>query len=206
MRIRGRDWRRVPWKLRYEYGGEAASQLRRMSVRATHRHCRVEFRGHVKIGPGFRLDIPDSGTLIVGEDVEFRDGFFCQILGDGRVEIGDRTVFTSHALIQCSTSITIGPDCNIGQSALIVDGNHRFRDPDKLLSEQGYDFRPITIGAGASVTTKCTVLANVGEKSFVGAHSVVTRDIPAYCLAYGAPARVAEYFGRPEHRPAGLHV
>jgi len=204
MRIRGRGWRKVPWTVRYRYGAEAASQLRRLTVLATHQHCRVEFRGHAKIGPGFRLEIPDHGTLIVGDGVEFRHGFYCQILGDGRVEIGDRTTFTSHALIQCSTSVTIGPDCNIGQSTVIVDGNHRFRDPDKLLSEQGYDFRPITIGAGASITSKCTVMADVGERCFVGAHSVVTRDIPAYCLAFGTPARVVEYFGHPEQRPASL--
>ncbi len=206
MRLRGRGWRKVPWRLRYEYGAQAASQFRRLSVLATHQHCRVEFRGPVRIGPGFRLDIPDTGTLVVGEGVEFRHGFFCQILGGGRVEIGDRTTFTNHALILCSTSFVIGPDCNIGQSTLIVDGNHRFRDPDKLLSEQGYNFRPITIGPGANIAAKATVFASVGEKAFVGANSVVTRDVPAFCLALGAPARVAEYFGPPAQRPAELRV
>src|SRR5436305_607341 len=82
--------------------------------------------------------------------------------------IGDRTVFTSSALVQCSTSIDIGADCSFGQSLLIVDGNHRFRDPEVPMLEQGYDFKPVTIGQGTAITSKCSVIgASVGERVFV---------------------------------------
>jgi len=77
----------------------------------------------------------------------------------------------------------------------LVDGSHRFREPDKPMQQQGFDFRPITIGDGASVMAKSTVLADVGERSFIGAGSVVTEPIPPYSLAVGAPAKVIEYFG-----------
>lgn len=191
----------LPWKLRYYYGGRMGSTLRRLAIRATHTHCTVRFLGPLYIGPGFSLFIPGPGTLIVGAGVQFRRGFVCEISGGGRVEIGAHTTFTSHTLIQCSTSVTIGEHCDFGQATLIVDGNHRFRDPDRLLLEQGYDYRPITIGRGATVTTKCTIIANVGERAFIAANSVVTDDIPAYCLAAGSPARVREYFGPPHLRP-----
>ena len=51
------------------------------------------------------------------------------------------------------------------------------------------------------VLAKSTVLASIGTGSVVGAGSVVTKDIPPYCLAVGAPARVIEYFGPPEDEP-----
>lgn len=187
--------RELPWYVRYRLGGRVASEWRKFSVRATHRHCRVEFRGPVRLGPGFTLDIPGPGTLIVGAGVDFRRGFVCEIAGDGRVEIGDGCVFTSNTLIQCTTSIEIGPGVAVGQSALFVDGRHRWWDPEVPLLGQGYDFRPVSVGAGATIMGKCSILASIGERAVIGAHSLVTSDIPAYTLALGVPARPVEYFG-----------
>jgi acetyltransferase-like isoleucine patch superfamily enzyme len=198
------SWRRVPWKLRYEVGSRVASEARRLSILATHQHCRVEFAGPVRLGPGFSLRIPDHGTLIVGPYVDFREGFVCEISGSGRVTIGAGSIFTSHALIQCSTSIDIGERCVFGQALLIADGNHRYRDPDLHLLDQGYDFRPLRIDDGAVVTSKCTILNNLGERCLVGANSVVIAPVPAFCLAVGSPARIVEYFGPPGGEPVEL--
>ncbi len=95
-----RDVREWPWRVRYKVLPRVASSARRMLVQGTHLHCRVEFKGPVHIGPGFQLDILAGGSFVVGRDVEFRRGFACEIAGDGYVEIGDGTVFTSNALVQ----------------------------------------------------------------------------------------------------------
>jgi len=202
----GNDLRTLPWRLRYRVGRRWASTGRRLLIQATHRHCRVEFQGPVHLGPGFDLQIPDHGTLVVGPGVDFRRGFVCEISGDGRIEIGEGSIFTSHALVQCTTTITIGRRCVFGQATMIADGNHRFRDHERHLLEQGYDFRPIRIDDGAVITSKCTILNDVGEHALVGANSLVTKPVPAFCLAGGVPARVLEYFGPPERRPADLGV
>ena len=194
-----RQWNKIPWYLRYDLGGRVLTKARVLGVLATHRHCRVEFRGPVRIGPGFRLDIPDQGTLIVGEGVEFRRGFACEISGKGRVVIGAGTVFTSNALIQCSTSIEIGRRCAFGQSTLIFDGVHRYTDPDRDWQDQGWDFHPITIGDGAGISDKCTVYSDIGERAMIASLSVVNRPIPPYTVAAGVPARVIRSFG-----PAGV--
>jgi len=200
---RGR-WRKIPWYLRYQVGARIASWMRKVAIKATHLHCTVEFQGPVRIGRGFELHIPDNGSFIVGPGVDFRRDFVCEIAGEGKVVIGAGTVFTSQTLIQCTTSIEIGRRCALGQSTLIADGNHAFRDHTKHMFEQGYDYRPIVIGDGAIVMTKCTVINSIGEKSVIGANSLVTRSIPAFCVAGGVPARVIEYFGPPESRPADV--
>lgn len=187
--------RHIPWWLRYYVGWRTTTQLKKIAIRLTHRHCRVEFQGPVRLGPGFALHIPDNGTLIVGPGVDFRRGFVCEISNGGRVTIGALCTFTSHALLQCTTSIEIGERGNFGQSLLITDGGHKFRDWTKPLNDQGYAFRPITIGDDVTVLTKCTILADLGDHAVVGANAVVTRDVPAYSLAVGVPARVVEYFG-----------
>lgn len=198
--------RKLPWRLRYQTGARLASGIRRVLISLTHRHCRVEFQGPVHLGRGFQLNIPDRGQLIVGPGVDFRRGFVCEISGDGRVTIGGGSTFTYDVVIQCSTSIDIGIGCVFAQAVLIADGSHRYRDPSLPMVQQGYDFRPITIGDRAAVMAKSTVIADVGEGAFVAANAVVTKPIPAFCLAAGVPARVVEYFGPPERRPPELDV
>jgi acetyltransferase-like isoleucine patch superfamily enzyme len=154
-----------------------------------HGHATVEFRGPVRIGPGFTLDLPGNGTFVVGSGVDLRRGFVCEISGNGRVEIGDGSIFTRDALVQCSTSIEIGRRCVFGQNVLLADGNHRYDDPDKHLLDQGYDFVPLVVGDGAVVMSGCTVVAPLGERCIVAAGSVVTRPVPAFTLVGGAPAR-----------------
>ncbi|MBV9412899.1 MAG: acyltransferase [Acidimicrobiia bacterium] len=171
-----------------------------MSIRATHLHCNVDIGRPVRLGPGFTLFIPDNGSFVVEPGVDFRRDFRCEIEGDGRVEIGAGTVFTSNALIQCSTLVSIGKRCAFGQSTLIVDGYHRYQDTDRHWMEQGYDLRPIHIGDGAGISDKCTIQADIGERAMVASGSVVNRPIPPYCLAVGAPARVIRYFGPAEKR------
>lgn len=182
--------RRLPWYLRYRVASELGSLTRLVMVRLTHRHCRVEFRGPVHLGPGFSLWIPEHGQFVVGANCTFRRDFVCEINGQGSVRIGANTVFTSSALIQCSTSIEIGEWCALGQAVQIADGKHRFHDPSLPTAHQGFEFRPIHIGNGVSITSKCTILADVGDNAVIGANSVVTNPVPGYSLAVGAPARV----------------
>jgi acetyltransferase-like isoleucine patch superfamily enzyme len=168
-------------------------------------HARIEFRGPVYLGPGFSLDMPRGGTFIVGPGVVFRRGFRAELGGpDARITIGPMAVFTYDVVIQCSSSIDIGAHCQFGQASLVVDGNHRFKDLDRPMLAQGYDLTPLRIADHATVTTKCTIVADIGERTFIGANSVVSRPLPAFCVAAGAPARVLEYFGPPGQEPPEL--
>jgi acetyltransferase-like isoleucine patch superfamily enzyme len=149
--------------------------------------------------------MPYGGTFVTGRDVEFRRGFRAELSGpDARIEIGSRSVCTYDVIMQCSTSISVGERCMFGQTTLVVDGNHRYRDLDRPMLEQGYDFRPIRIEDDATITTKCTIIADVGRRAFVGAGAVVTRSIPPYTVAAGSPARPIDYFGPEGERPPEL--
>lgn len=57
------------------------------------------------------------------------------------------------------------------------------------------DYRPTIVRRGATLGANATIVCGVtiGENAFIGAGSVVTRDIPAFALAYGNPARIAGY-------------
>jgi acetyltransferase-like isoleucine patch superfamily enzyme len=188
----------------YRRGPQLMSWLRQRWAITRHPLADVRFGRNVYLGPRFSLFIPDNGSLIVGDDVEFRRDFRAEISGNGKVIIGSGTRFTYSVLIQCTTTIDIGERCMFGQTTILLDGQHRFRDLTRPMLEQGYDFNPLRIEDDAVITTKCTIMANVGHRAFVGANSVVTKPIPPYTVAVGAPARPIDYFGPPGEEPAEL--
>jgi len=188
----------------YQRGPRLASWLRQRWVILRHPRADIRFGRDVYLGPRFSLFIPEEGSFIVGDGVEFRRDFRAEVSGKGRITIGSGTRCTYSVLMQCTTTIDVGRRCMFGQSTIVVDGQHRFRDLDKPMLEQGYDFSPIRIEDDATITTKCTIMADVGRRAFVGANSVVTRPIPACTVAVGAPARPIEFFGPAGEEPAEL--
>ena len=69
-----------------------------------------------------------------------------------------------------------------------IDDYYQGDDYEKL----PYHMKPIHIGKGCSVGTRCLVMpgVSIGEGAIVGAGSVVTKDIPAWSIAVGCPAKV----------------
>jgi len=198
-RLRG-----LPHLIGYVHGPRQMSRLRQWWVLLRHPHADISFGRDCYLGPGFSLDVPGPGTFQAGDGVEFRRDFRAEIAGDGRIVIGSDSHFTYSVLIQCSTTIDIGERCMFGQSTIVIDGAHRFRDLTRPMLEQGYDFTPLKIEDDATVTTKCSVMASIGTRAFIGANSVVSRPIPPYTVAVGAPAKPIDYFGPPGGEPEGL--
>lgn len=173
-----------------------ASSLRKIAIRLRNPGARIEFREPVYFGPGCALLLEPGSTFIAGPRAHFRRGTIIEVRGTGRVEIGADAHFTYNTIIQCSTSVTIGEHCSFGAS-LLVDGNHRFGDPNTPLLRQGYEFTPLTIGDRATITTGCVVMRDVGEGAVVGANAVVVDPVPPYTVVGGVPAKVISTFGPP---------
>jgi acetyltransferase-like isoleucine patch superfamily enzyme len=200
--------RNTPRVLGYWQGPRLMSWLRKRWVLLRNAHAEVRFGRGTYLGPGFSLHMPydDGSSFIAGNGVEFRRGFRAEVVRGGRIEIGDGTVFTYDVLMQCSRSIEIGERCTFAEGVVVVDANHRFRDPGRPLLDQGYDHKEVRIADDATVMSKCTVFASIGEHAFVGANSVVSRPVPAYTLALGAPARPVDYFGAAGAEPDELRA
>lgn len=111
-----------------------------------------------------------------------------------RIEIGDGCQFTGASVTCRSTSITFGRDVLVGPGVVVTDSDfHQAWPVAERAVEPGMEAdRPVAIGDGAWLGMHAIVLKGVaiGEGAVIGAGSVVTRDVPAYAVACGSPARV----------------
>lgn len=82
--------------------------------------------------------------------------------------------------------ITVDHDTNISSHVTLITGSHDIDDPNFTA-----DFKPIKIGHHCWIGTGATVLQGVtiGDGAIVAAGAVVTKDIPAYEVWGGVPAK-----------------
>jgi acetyltransferase-like isoleucine patch superfamily enzyme len=195
--------KRLPVTIGYFKGPLFMSALRKRWVLLRNPHGDIRFGRNVYLGPGFSLHMPYGGTFIAADGVEFRRNFRAELAGpNARIRIGAGSYMTYDVILACSTSIDIGERCGLGQSTFVADGSHRYRDLSKPFLEQGYNFRPLTIEDDVQIHSKCTIVANIGRRTVLGANAMVTKPLPAYCLAAGVPARVLDSFGPPADEEA----
>ena len=92
----------------------------------------------------------------------------------------------------CEGEIFIGNNVLIGPYCILRAADHEFRNPNKLIKEQGHRSGRIVIEDDVWLGARVTVLKDVtiGKGSVIGAGSVVTKDIPPYSIAVGVPAKV----------------
>ena len=113
-----------------------------------------------------------------------------------QLTIGSHVGFGYRCHIGCALSITIGNYVLFGSNILITDHNHG------SLSEEHKDIpwrkRPLTvkgpvmIGDNVWIGDKATVLPGVtiGDGAVIAANAVVTKDVPAFTVVAGNPARI----------------
>lgn len=110
--------------------------------------------------------------------------------------IGEGSYIGNFNHIYCTKEICIGRKVLIADKVYISDNLHSFANPNIPIMEQPIkQLNIVKIGDGAWIgENACIIGASVGKNSVIGANSVVTKDIPDYCVAVGAPARVIKKY------------
>ncbi|MBD3256978.1 acyltransferase [candidate division GN15 bacterium] len=86
---------------------------------------------------------------------------------------------------------SIGDDTVLANYVSILSGRHQhnFEDPDTPILDGENIFNRITIGTNCFVGDKATIMADVGDRTIIGAGAVVIKPIPDYVIAVGNPAK-----------------
>ncbi|MBF0142618.1 MAG: N-acetyltransferase [Magnetococcales bacterium] len=145
----------------------------------------------VELGANVHIPQPDLVNLYgcrIGEGT--RIGAFVEV--QKNVTVGARCKISSHSFL-CE-GVSIGDDVFIGHGVMFInDRLPRATNADgRLQTEADWSVEKIRIGRGASIGTHATIMGGVviGEMALIGAAALVTRDVPAFAVVAGVPARV----------------
>jgi len=116
-----------------------------------------------------------------------------------RIILGDRVGLSSSTIVSGS-SIEIGEDTILGAGSMVLDNDFHALGPEfSWLTEYSKNSKPVKIGRGCFIGARSIILKGVilGDRVIIGAGSVVTKDVPAYSIAAGNPARIVRTIPNP---------
>lgn len=165
-------------------------------VRAVMR-ARWHFRNATDLGTKVRVwgrpAVRNDGTMIVHPRVRLVSTLAKTELvssPNGTLEIGESAFINYGCSIAASELVKIGPGCNIGTHAILMDNDFHELDPERR--NETPESKPIILEENVWLGGRVIVLAGVtiGANSVVGAGSVVTKDVPANHVVAGIPAKI----------------
>lgn len=170
-------------------------------------------RGSV-LGRGVVLRCP--GRISIGEKVLIDDGVVLDAKGvTSTIELGNQILVGRNSILSCHDArirmrsfVSIGPFCffaskshidigsnvSIGSGTHLLAGGHMMEDPDTPIIQQARVSKGIVLEDDVWVGTGVKILDGVvvGHGSVVGAGAVVNKDVPAWAVVLGNPARVVQ--------------
>jgi acetyltransferase-like isoleucine patch superfamily enzyme len=121
----------------------------------------------------------------IGKGVVIYPGF--EIRDPWNLTILRGSVVGHNCILDCRAGIVIGENVNFSSEVAIWTAQH---DPQSATFAA--EFAPVTVENRAWLSFRTTVLPGVTihEGAVLAAHSVATKDVPAFSIAGGIPARV----------------
>jgi len=143
----------------------------------------------------------DTEKIIIGDDTRINENV--RIGGikfpESEINIGRRVLIMSFSFINPTKPITIGDDTGIGGHCLL------FTHSSWLSQLEGFPVKFASINLGKNVWLPWRVFimpgVEVGDKTVIGANSLVSKSIPSNCLAAGSPAKIIK-----ENYPSALNT
>ena len=161
-------------------------------------------RYRCEVGRTVQLDgdmpwVYGDGKVIIGDEVRVgnRNTWIVglKVFEGATLEIGSHSTLGYMNVISVAKSVKIGDHCLFAGEIKILDNNSHSLDFEQRRAHaplEPADVAPVVIEDDVWIGTNCVVLKGVtiGRGAVIAAGAVVVRDIPAYTVAAGNPAKV----------------
>lgn len=111
-----------------------------------------------------------------------------------KISIGDNVWMSKNIALYASNGIVIGSDVTVAKDVSFISSDHGFKQASVKINKQPMQLKklPIVIGNDVWIGEKAIILkaVRVGDGAVIGAGAVITKDVPAYSVVAGNPARV----------------
>ncbi|MBF9254963.1 N-acetyltransferase [Pontibacter sp. 172403-2] len=154
-------------------------------------------------------------TAIIDEGCKIGDGtkiwHFSHIMSNCTIgqncNIGQNVVISPEVIlgnnvkvqnnVSIYTGVTCGDDVFLGPSMVFTN----VTNPRSAVNRRG-QYAKTHVGKGASIGANATIVCghDIGEYAFIGAGAVVTKDVPAYALVVGNPAKQTGWMSEFGHK------
>ncbi len=146
----------------------------------------------------YPLRLSGEERIRIGAGVYLGAGCWLQALPDSgnrsvAISIGDGASIAGACVLSAVRSVRLEENVLLARNVYISDHIHKYSRTDLPILAQGVDkIGPVLIKRGAWLGQNVVVCPGVtiGAGAVIGANSVVNCDVPDYCVAAGAPARV----------------
>lgn len=158
----------------------------------------------LSVGKRTRLERPlrvdGIQNITLGNNVMVHEGTWLAAMpltGEAvKLVIDDGATIGHYNHIYATRSIVIEKEVLTADKVYISDNLHSYEDVKLPIIKQPIkQCKPVVIGEGSWLGEHvCVIGASIGKHCVIGANSVVTKDIPDYCVAVGIPARVIKRY------------
>ncbi len=127
---------------------------------------------------------------VIGRRCVFYPGVW---IAPGRnLVVGDDVDFALGVLVTTAGGVTIGSRTLIGYGSRILSTNHVIPPRPGRVFGSGHEKAPVVIGSDVWIGAGCTILPGVtiGEGAVIASGAVVSRDVDAFSIVGGVPARL----------------
>ena len=134
------------------------------------------------------IDLFSDSKCRIGNFLMTAGPFYIKCTDKAEITIGDNCFFNHNCSLTAAENIVIGNQCMFANNFVVVDHDHDRKD-GKILKE--LVSAPVKIGNNVWCGANVTVLKGVtiGDGAVIAAGSVVNRDVAAYSVVAGVPAR-----------------
>jgi acetyltransferase-like isoleucine patch superfamily enzyme len=153
--------------------------------RSTHNVLTVGARTKVARDAHFSLS---NGSVLIGAGCLIRPAATFHVRGVAR--IGEEVLVSTGVIVHCEDTVDVGAHSVLSEYTTVADSRHLRTAPGVPIYHTTRS-APVRIGANVWVASHCVITSgvNIGDQAIIGGGAVVTKDVPAWWLAAGNPAR-----------------